>query len=96
MLSASTDVARARRWSNHLAPSVLSRVGRRKPELADGLSLSPLAVGPTQILMTRRTETHVERARAAEHEFSPHGGRCDLCHLASASPSGVWAVLGDI
>ena len=52
----------------------LSRVGRRKPELADGLSLSPLAVGPTQILMTRRTEAHVERARAAEHEFSPHGG----------------------
>ena len=60
MLSASADVARARRWSNHLAPSVSS--GGAK-QLAFLFARSPLAVGmPTQILMTRRTETHVERA----------------------------------
>ena len=60
MLSTSTDIARARRWSNHLAPLVSS--GGAK-QLAFLFALSPLAVGmPTQILMTRRTETHVERA----------------------------------
>ena len=60
MLSASTDVARARRWSNHLAPSVSS--GGAK-QLAFLFARSPLAVGmPTQSLMTRRTETHVKRA----------------------------------
>ena len=74
MLSASTDVARARRWSNHLAPSVSS--GGAK-QLAFLFARSPLAVGmPTQILMTRRTETHVERAPIMSfHSWAAQGGR---------------------
>ena len=59
MLLASTDVARARKWSNHLAPSV--SLGGAK-QLAFLFARYHLAVGmPTQILTTRRTETHGER-----------------------------------
>ena len=61
MLSASADVARARRWSNHLAPSVSS--GGAK-QLAFLVARSPLAVGmPTQILMTLGAQRHMWSVR---------------------------------
>ena len=53
------------------------RVGRRKTTLAFLFARSPLAVGmPTQILMTRCTMTHVERAqRPYTSPIQPYSAR---------------------